>query len=108
MYVISPEDMMKVRMNREGQLKIVPDNAEPTQDYKQSVVVETISDGVTVTEFQKDEAARANKSAESNTGTTPSKTTSELYAPMGRTIKIVAISGAAALLIYLLFVWKKA
>lgn len=126
MYIISQDEYERIVQNREGNLKIVPENAEPPSvDYlhKPSKVVE-IDDGITKTEHQKDSEARAEKAAaeeEALAATLPphaeevvksTKTPSRLKTQFDKIkrdpLKIVLVSGAALFLLYLIFVWKPA
>ena len=114
MYIISQDEYERIVQNREGNLKIVPENAEPPSvDYlhKPSKVVE-IDDGITKTEHQKDSEARAEKAAAEEEVVKSTKTPSRLKTQFDKIkrdpLKIVLVSGAALFLLYLIFVWKPA
>lgn len=121
MYIISQDEYDRIAQNREGNLKIVPKNAEPPNVdtlNKLTEVVE-ISDGITKTEFEKDQEALAEKElketlpphavrAVKSSKEAPTLLKANLDRIKKDPIKIVVVVGAAALLLYLLLIWKPA
>ena len=102
MYIISQEDLQRVKLNKEGYLKIVPDNAEPTSTSQKDidVKVEVIEDVAKEREISPiaEEVIKVNGTTRASTPPPPTKRLINT--------KVIITVGAVGLLLYVLFVMK--